>query len=359
MKIGILTFHCVHNYGAVLQAYAMQRFLRLSGHEAFLIDYRPDYLVTPYRLFALKAYWTRPYVKAVKTIVSRFLLLSQSRKRRKGFDRFISQLPLAKRQSGKEKQDWDAFVFGSDQIWNPDLCKGLDCMYWGDFEEAKGKKKIAYAASMGDTLLTESEKEYCRKALSSFDAIGVRESSLQTLLASLLEKPIELVLDPSFLLPVSEWDKLAMRPNHKRPYVLVYQVKENPKVKVLAERMACLLDAEIVELKAWLSLSRQTPYQCATPEAFLGYFKYAACVVTTSFHGTAFSLIFNKPFYTVRLNTAADLRSASLLETLSLQSRFVEAEASLSFSDIDYTKVNERLDQLRNDSINFLQESLA
>ena len=107
-----------------------------------------------------------------------------------------------------------------------------------------------------------------------------------------------------------------------------------------------------------LSLLHQSPYQCASPEDFVSYFKYAACVVTTSFHGTAFSIIFQRPFYTLKLNTRIDARSEALLNQLTLIDRMVDKNATVTFSEIDYSKVLPSFEKMRSASASFLTSSL-
>lgn len=345
MKIGILTFHCAHNYGAVLQAYATQTFLQSQGFEVVMVDYRPEYLVSPYRVFDWKSYWTGSLVSFLRTAFSKLCLLPANKKRSKAFESFITQRLRLQGIDFTRKGDIDAFVFGSDQIWNPILCKGFDPVYFGQFEAAAGKKKIAYAASMGSLVLQDEQERFYREVLPSLDAISVREESLQSLLSPLSPRPIQQVLDPTFLLAASAWRSIARNPQVDSPYVLVYQVVAHPETMRIAQTLAKQLHGKVIELKATLKLFQQSPYQCASPEEFLGYFNRAACVVTTSFHGTAFSLLFNRPFYTIQHGNRHDARSQSLLDRLSLLDRFIPGDSQLQFTPIDYQGVNAQLQQ--------------
>lgn len=353
MKIGILTFHCAHNYGAVLQAYALQEYLRSKGYEVRIIDYRPKALVSYYKLFDVR------YCLSLKTFLSKALLYPVAKKRAMNFDRFIqSRLQLEQICLDSSDNDYDVFVFGSDQIWNPHLLKGFDKVYFGDFHAALGRKCVAYAASMGKTSLTSYEHEFLENALKAFHAISVRESSLKKLLSPLTDKPISVVADPTFLLNRDYWENMVTRPKIHKPYVLVYQVVKDSNTLRIARHIAQQIGGEIVELKAVLSLLHQSPYQCASPEDFVSYFKYAACVVTTSFHGTAFSVIFQRPFYTLKLNTRIDARSEALLNQLALIDRMVDKNATVTFSEIDYSKVLPFFEKMRSASASFLTSSL-
>lgn len=354
MKIGILTFHCAHNYGAVLQAYALQEYLRSQGYEVRIIDYRPEALVSYYKLFNIR------YCLSLKTFLSKVLLYPVAKKRAANFERFIrSQLHLERIAMDSSDNDFDVFVFGSDQIWNPKILRGFDPVYWGQFEAAKGRTLITYAASMGKTVLTLQEGEFIRNAISAFHALSVRELSLKQLLMPFIDKPITVVADPTLLLGSACWDKIALKPRFaQKPYVLVYQVVKDSDTWRIASHIAKQIGGEIVELKAALSLLHQSPYQCASPEDFVGYFKYATCVVTTSFHGTAFSVIFRKPFYTLRLDTPTDVRSAALLAQLGLSGRMVDKRAEVTFSEVDYTPVLPQLEAMRSVSKAFLEAAL-
>lgn len=360
MKVGIFTFHCAHNYGAVLQAYALQQYLSRKGFEVCIVDYRPEYLVRPYKVLDICGYFSDGLIEFLKTLISKLFLLPKTIHRRKGFERFIrNRLNIEYLDLSSSNNDFDVFVFGSDQIWNPKLCKGLDPVYFGDFYAARGKLLISYAASMGGISLKEDDEIYLKGALEKFVYISVRERSLQQYLVSLTQKNVSTVMDPTFLLDSLLWNEIAVKPVIDNPYVLLYQVLPNKEAMRIARQIANQIGGTVIELKAYLSLTHQTPYQCASPEEFLGLFKYASCVVTTSFHGTAFSLIFNRNFYVVRLTQGMNTRSESLLQDLNLLNRMVESADNLAFSQIDYSIVNPMMQVLIKQSESFLWTALG
>ena len=354
MKIGILTFHCAHNYGAVLQAYALQEFLRSKGYEVRIIDYRPKALFAYYKLFDIR------YCLSLKTFLSKVLLYPVAKKRAANFERFIrNRLQLDQICMDSSDNNYDVFIFGSDQIWNPELLNGFDRVYWGQFEAAKGRTLITYAASMGKTILTSQEAEFLKGVMNTFHAISVRELSLKQLLTPFTDHPITVVTDPTLLLDQDHWDKMALKPQFiQKPYVLVYQVVKDSNALRIAHNIAQHIDGQVVELKSTLSLLHQSPYQDASPEAFVGYFKYATCVVTTSFHGTVFSIIFRKSFYTLKLNAQIDARSVALLNQLALVNRMVDKNDNVTFSEIDYSYVIPKLEKMRSASATFLTVNL-
>jgi len=172
MKIGILTFHSAHNYGAVLQAFALQKVLEELKHTVEFIDYRPSFLIQQAVLPVLNG--RSPKLKA-KLIAEGLVSYKWRVKRRLGFENFISsKLHLSQEKYGDKpflsNMNYDTFIMGSDQVWNIKLTKGFDKVYWGDFDTKKGAKRISYAASMSNYDLKESENikmlEYLKKFVS-------------------------------------------------------------------------------------------------------------------------------------------------------------------------------------------------
>ncbi len=364
MKIGILTFHCAHNYGAVLQCYALQETLLSMGHEVDVIDYRPEYLSAPYRVFVFNRYHDSSSFYIMKHLAEEIILLTKRMKRVKAFNSFIKEnLHLSAEVEGRMISDkYDAYVIGSDQVWNAALTGGrFDPIYLADFQFDKSDKKyIAYAASMGKVRFPDSDSEqYFMNRLVAFDAVSVRESSLKDFIGGQAGLKADVVLDPTLLADSRIWDKIARKPNIHGKYVLVYQVGKSTDAVRIAEEIARQKGAEVIEMSSWMSpkFSRRKR-QCASPSEFVGMVKHAECVVTTSFHGTAFSAIFRKPFYCVRQGGGVDSRSESLLRMLGLEDRLVDKDFNPIFEPVDYSGVEVALERERNMSLKFLKESL-
>jgi len=361
MKIGVLTFHAAHNYGAVLQAYGTQEYLRSLGHDVEIIDYRPEYIVTPYKLIDSKRIFYKNPLKTVKRLFGEVMIFRRLLLRYNRFNKFINErFNLSSRVSDTVPPDYDAYIFGSDQVWNPKITKGFDQVFFGGFTAKPGSRKIAYAASMEAIDLTAPQKDFFTKALKNLDSIGVREFQLQELLQPLSAKPISTVLDPTLLLESSEWEKIAVQPKIDQKYVLVYQVRVNEATLKIANDLARQIGGVVVQLGGhvdWKYVNRR--YQSASVEEFLGWIKYADCVVTTSFHGTVFASIFNRPFYTISLHDGGDSRSGSLLKSLGLSERLISLDTSPFFTEIDYSDVNIKLNEIRKESYKFLQNALT
>jgi hypothetical protein len=231
MKIGILTFHCAHNYGAVLLCYAMQEFLRSKGHNVEVINYRPNYLLEPYKIFNIKRFLTKNPIRLLKSLIIEFILFPVRLKRFYGFENFINgRLNLSKKVTRSSiSPNYDIYIVGSDQIWNPRNTGGFDAVYFGDFVVKKGAKKIAYAASGERIEDTVENRAYLCANLANFDAIAVREGSLRAKLEQMTGvQGIDVVLDPTLLAPRSILDELPGRSvMGSDRYVFFYQRRQS------------------------------------------------------------------------------------------------------------------------------------
>lgn len=344
MKIGILTFHCAHNYGAVLQAYALQEYLKSCGHEVEIIDYRPDYLVRGYKAFPFPSLWNVSLLRKCKrlsywglTLPWRVKAFPVRFRRRKGFEKFINEKMNLSAECFSEggrvpTEKYDAIIFGSDQIWSPQHTNGGDSVFLGNFPTPKETLKIAYAASAGAASATLGENPIFADALKNFDAIGVRESNLAESLQPKTDLKIETVLDPTLLVNKSVWDKIAVEPQIREKYVLVYQVAYNPEADRIAKELAEQIGAKVVSVWAGYSL-RGNMLKTESPEQFVGWFKNATCVVSTSFHGTAFALIYGRPVYYVSNGAAAENRPKQILGALGLADCIISEHAHPQFSE--------------------------
>ncbi len=355
MNIGILTFHRAHNYGAVIQCYGLQQFLKSLGHQVYVIDYCPCYFDF-YNPKQKNENQRKNLKKIVKNVLRNLVVSRAERKRYVAFERFITQkLNLSSYAPGSDYSSFDAIILGSDQIWNPKITGGhFDDEFFGFNAKCK---VISYAASSRFISLSEEQKLYLKSRLDKIDSISVRESSLKNLLQLFINKPIINVIDPSLLPDINEYNQLCTPIRGKKTYILVYEIKRNFDTLRIANEIAKLLDLEVVELVACVSprFYGKSFRMEAGPMDFLSYIKNAECVVTTSFHGMALSLKFQKNFYSIRQGTDADLRAESLLSKLGLLSRFIPLDSSItSYSQLDYTKIL----PLLNEEIKFSKDFL-
>lgn len=359
MKLGIITFYCSHNYGAMLQTYGLQQYLKNEGHEVYVIDFKPRYKIETYKRRSIR-YWLS---RNPKMCVIRFVDYIKSLKRRDkrwfAFNRFMeSQLSLYPYHKGMDFHEFDAIFIGSDQVWSPNHTGG----YYDDIFFGVGFKckSISYAASCTSISLNEQKKDYFRCHLDKMTAISVREEKFKESLQSLTKNEISVVLDPTLLAGVEVFNKVASNFTPQKPYVVIYEIARHQQVRLIAKDIAKQIGADIVEFTNSVTNKHNAPtiYDDASPEEFLGYIKNADCVITTSFHGTAFSILFQRPFYVVSQKTAADNRMISLLSKLGLHDRMISMDDRPRISIPDYISVNQKLFQLVTESENYIKNSL-
>lgn len=368
MKVGILTFHRAINFGAFLQALATLRFLRSNGFDAEITDYMPEGHAASYRYF--NATWKR------KTLFAKFkyliyLLLHvpfiELRKRRfakaqsellnlGGNIRYASAASLADLQT-------DALVYGSDQIWWNSIVpgyEGFDPVYWGE-SVSKSILKVAYAPSMGIINFTTEDAGRIKKWLRNFSALSVREQQLSKALEGLTDKPIPVVLDPVFLLDKAQWleECKHIKRRYAQPYLLIYNLQCLPGVNRIAKEIAARNKWGIVELKTGLYFSpgRKT-VRTASPLEFVALFRDASYVITTSFHGAAFSIIMQKQFIVPELSFAAG-RITSILSLAGIPERYITGTQAPPAADIDYTPVSQKITAERARSRQYLLNALS
>lgn len=366
MKIGILTFHCADNYGAVLQCYALQETLKTLGHEVEIINYRPQYLIKPYKIFSKERIKSKNIFKSSIKFAREILTIHRRKELQSAFKRFrttflhISSTIL--QSHNNISPEYDIYIVGSDQIWNTKITNKLDPIYFGKFNIPKYKKRcISYAASMEVQGNNIKNNTILRSLLKNLDAISVRENNLAHTLEPLTNKKIYTVLDPTLLAPEHIWSKLIVPIKLTRPYILIYQVRKSPKTQIIARNLAIQLGCEVFEISTNIKniIRPRRTIEDASPEKFISLIKYARCIVTTSFHGTAFSIIFKKDFYCLKLEDGFDSRSKSLLEDLNLSERFISCSVTPTFSKVIYdSKIENKIKELRSISIKYLSDNL-
>lgn len=357
MKIGILTFHCANNYGAVLQAYGLQQYLILQGYDARLINYTPKYKLDNYKKFNPRYWLSRNPYKCVIRFFHECIVKPARIRKWYAFDRFRKDNYRYYDYILKsDYADLDAVIIGSDQVWNPSLTGGdFDPMYFGI---GFNTKVIPYAASARFLSLSEYQSNFFNKHLDDFHSIGVREMQLKSLLQGLTKKEINVVLDPTLLAGSQIFDRISLgRPTDKR-YVLVYEIHRNKGVYEMAKRIAQNKGLSVIELVQAPMLPNDELDPTASPSKFVSYFKYADFVVTTSFHGLAFALMYNKDFYAVKQNNSADDRLQSILSLCSLEERFIPMKNREIGTKVDFTLANQRLEEERSKSELFIKNAL-
>lgn len=366
-KIGILTFHNAHNYGAVLQAYALKTKLNRMGHEASVLNYRNKYIGRNYKKVLHIDFWKRDILpsrwgKVIREVRDVFYGLTEWQKQWQEFEDFTNDKLLdgnTKELSLEEAaaSDIDVYVLGSDQIWARELTHGLDPAYFGQF--AADKKKISYAASVPNGSIPENEKPYFKQYLQSLSHISVREEKLAASLRELTGREVETVIDPTLLLEKEDYQELLYeKPLKQGEYVFAYFVVENEILSRLAKKAAELMGCELIELhyKKTPQFHASNMIFDAGPREFLTYIRDAKLIMTNSFHGTVFSILFRKKFYSVYKENG---RIDNLLGFLGLTDRHIIEETGIKPEvEINYEQSEALLAEYRQKSVEFLKNGI-
>ncbi|MFD9368451.1 polysaccharide pyruvyl transferase family protein [Streptomyces sp. NPDC060020] len=367
MRVALLTLHTPLNFGSALQAYALCRVLREDGHDVRLVDYhRPGQ-----RGLALagKRFTDGDHVLPVRlwNVVDRGVEAAVARRRFAAFLR--RRTTLTRRYTGPEQlaarpPAADAYLTGSDQVWNSLYNGGVDRALYLDFGPP-ATRRVSYAASFGLDAIPDEEREITRTLLARYTAVSVRERGAVDIVRALGVTECAQVLDPTLLLSGHQWADIAeSRRGVRAPYVLLYSVEEDWMREALrvARHVARQLGLPIVQVTFGGRRRRirgvdRTSY-FTTPQQFLGLFRGAGYVVTSSFHGTTFSVNFNKPFVSIAPPLFAS-RAGDFLASVGLSDRFVtDGSRELPPHDIDYDPVNRALDRLRHHSRRYLKAAL-
>jgi hypothetical protein len=363
-KCGIVTFHRAHNYGAVLQAFALQEIIKNKGFDVCIVDEQHPNLEEGYRLYP--SFNSITSFRRFLSFFKRWMTLALDYKRKKerflSFEKFINEYLVL--NSSEKRNQYDYLILGSDQIWNAEYTSGLYPLYYGDIKGVKTNKIISYAASMGVGELSPTQESDFKEKLKKIDRIGVREEKLKIYVCSKGFKA-DVNLDPTLLLSAKEWNKFALELknssciNYDKPYLLLYEVHEHSNTNYIAKKIAANLNLEVVRLAPKVDYSYgDDVITGASPNEFLALFKNSEFIITTSFHGTVFSVIYNKQFLTMKFNSDVDIRSEGLLKKVGLENRLL-SNLEYDMPRIDYTDVKQKLNKLREESLSYLNDSLG
>lgn len=349
MKIKTITCHDIYNIGASLQAYALATYLQELGHDVQIIDYKPTYL-RHYRLCGVNnPVYDKPVLREVYNIL-KFpgRLKARGEKRKKSFDLFTqTYLPVTEQTFPNNEMlkqappEADVYFAGSDQIWNTLFQNGKDPAFYLDFAPSKAVC-ASYAASFSTDSIAEEWKTQVKRWISRLDYISVRESTGVKLLREMGFSDVEQVMDPVFLLSKEHWCAMADAPVSQQPYVLVYDFEQDEKIGTLARKMADENGWRVYSVlkNPWCDKS----FEQEGPTAFLSLVRDAQFVLSNSFHATAFSLIFEKPFYVFERSENINTRMADLVQAVGLSEHNIQQfPASLPKTGIDYEDVDHRL----------------
>lgn len=371
VSVGILTFHCSDNYGAMLQTYGLKQYLCSQGVKAHVAPYEPPYMTG--------RHWWFPYVPArgwkgriwclcnlargwyanlpmkrdffklranMRSFRTRHLLDQGEMSRKKL--RFTFQL---------KKLPYSYYIVGSDQIWNPDITFGLRKAYFGAFENKNKEKVIAYAASLGGSSLSPKYDKEFSELLSHVDVISLREAEAVPYIQQFYNGRIDTVLDPVFLLDRYAWQQIERTPE-REGYILVYITEQNQELVDYVRALSEEKGLPVVDLKSGAGVTDESfeVDRTAGPAEFLGYIHKADYVVTNSFHATAFSIIYEKAFFAF-LHSNRGARLSNVLRVHGLEDRVYQKDLYTDIdAPVDWEKVEARSEENARLSKEFLQK---
>ncbi len=377
MKIGTITFHFASNQGAVLQCYALKKYLEEKGYEVQVVDYQPAYHTVRYStkknpFMYARGYWRKfNYKKTSRRIYltirsfARCMYMNVKNTDRQVEDQYDSfrkkHLNLTRRYRtlGELKKDppvMDAYITGSDQLWNPEvLDQKFDKAYFLDFGK-DDTLRISYAVSIGKEMPEEFQKEL-HQLCKPLTAISLREYSQDVVAA--IGRNVHICIDPTFLLDADVYAEAESKRMESEPYIFVYGFETTPETISAIEEAKKKYNVRVINgspMRIKYS-GESTNVRDYGPDQFLTYIKNAKCVVTNSFHATTFSIIYKKDFITVP-HSMRGKRMRDLLGRLELANRLFGDENFNFDEDIAYGRVYDLLKTWKGHSEEFLTLAL-
>ncbi len=360
MKTGVLTFHNAFNFGASLQTWALQMALKKMGITPYVIDYCLPMISDLYDPRAKKT-------GIRKTSLWQRVTRPDSMKRYKRYSAFIHEnFQLTGHATSYEELkkvyfDLDACIVGSDQVWNPQHTGGDPAYFLGFLVDQV--KKLSYAASIGTDYILPVYYELFRDGLKNLDYISVRESSARGVLKEFTDKDVEVVVDPTLLLDIKEYEDIKRPVHYEEPYILVYMMENSQEIVKLANHISKVLGLPVVQRRSGkYFLNEIKSMYTYTPGEFLSCVENAEFVITNSFHGTVFAILYEKPFISM-LHSETGSRTMDLLEMLGLQSHLMrefQTDAWVDKLRFDNKKeVYEKILYNRQQSLDYLKKALA
>lgn len=364
-KIGILTFHASHNYGSMIQAYALQHILQMRGYDSEIINLRTKIqkgLIKPEIDFS---HLKTTFIKIIKHPKRTIAL----QRKYNCFEHFLTSRLVCSKELHTHAEvekyikevGFETIIVGSDQIWNT-FCWDFDRSYLLDFNFPI--KRIAYAPSLGTTpeKICGNDLELLRRTLTRFDCLSTREKRGSEFVSNLVGRDCEVVLDPTLLLDKGHYDELLdAKPIIKTDYIFYYTPREESGTFRMAQLLSKKLGYKIVVTQSHPDYVGENVVHLNScgPKEFLNVIRNASYTVGNSFHLLAFSIIFHRQFLLV--SREDDSRMMNLLKPLGLENRLVNiATKSVNLPEnIDFSKVDEVMNREKQKSLNYLCDSLS
>ena len=335
--VGIISFHCSDNFGAMLQAYGLKTYLRSQGIMADIVPYEPFFLIG--------RSWLVPYAPVGDLYgslryscwgVCSHIRMGRAFFRQKSNMKCFREKYLVDKK--RKKLRWSSqlrqlrcqyYIVGSDQIWNPDITFGLRKVYFGCFQNSCKKKVVAYAASIGGSALLPKYGKEFSQMMEYIDVVSVREKDAVPYVEKYCNKEVSVMLDPVFLLDEECWSRVEVLPE-KTNYILVYRTEENLEMVNYIRSLSEKTGLPVIELRSnyWWKTEKFIVDYTAGPAEFLGYIRNAENVISNSFHAVAFSIIYEKHFMAF-LHSDRGARIRNILEVCGLTDRLYQEKKAM------------------------------
>ena len=372
MRIGTITVQNGNNYGASLQAFALVKYLRKNGWDAYLIDYRNKKIEDRLAEQSFITSWRgkNQIKKNIRIILSNAIWKT---------DRYVKEKNKSIfDQSGGTLYDvselktlnslYDAFICGSDQIWNKDIT-GLDDAFFLSFANPD-KKRIAYAPSLGKEsgAIVEEDYDIYRHKLRNIDFLSIREPNNKKFIETVTHRECCVVLDPVLLLDKQEWEEEIQNvsPIIQKRYALYYPVINQPELEKYAIQKAREKGLKLINPRLVPSYAKMKGYTAISskpvgPIEFVKLIKESECIFTNSFHATVFSSIFNKELYVIKLkgkNKNRNNRIIEYLKMIGIRQSLIDTSDLIHIKDFESTMQWENVTERKKESVEYLKKSL-
>ena len=358
-RIGVITFHAAYNYGSALQATALQMFLEKNGYQVDILNFYDQLDMRQYKLFRTHYYFFPPI------IIEDLRSYSNNKKRIDSYRKFQEKnMHITKDvfYSNEELKRicnmYDAFICGSDQIWNTSCTKGVKKPYYLDFAKDSKAFTMSYGPSIAHASIEPEYQEEFTKAVNAIQVISIREETGKQIIKQLTGREAEVVLDPTLLLDKEDYDLLKEPIKTPEKYVFVYCLEYNKEIYDYAYKLSKDKGLDLVyfrkfNISKFKGCMNSFPYG---PGEFLSLIQNAEYIVTNSFHATVFSILFEKKFVTFTTKRSSS-RMTDFLNKLNIGDR-IEANLTDISKNINYKQVKFKLGELKRSSQDFLLDSL-
>lgn len=367
MKVSVITLHRVRNYGSSLQTLATQSLLEMYGADVEIIDYYPERYTSLGLLKRLKHKSSKLEKNIILLTGARMIMCLSYAKKKFVFDSFLKKYIKLSPETYRTPQEIkkyplksDAYCTGSDQVWNSHWNEGIDTPFYLDFVP-KSEYKFSFASSIGSDSLNDKEKKAVKKMLSEYRHISVRELQGVKILQEIGIDSTN-VLDPTLCFNMDFWKKYSSDIYSGKKYILTYNLHHDKRIDNLAQKTAEKLGCKVYNISYNIHdvVRSGTLKWCPSLEDYLGLIKNARCVITDSFHATAFSLIFHTDFFVLYPEEASS-RLRSILRLTCLENRGSEKFPKVDdvLKKINFSNVENILDKQRTESKKYIEKIMS